>query len=159
MEWDRIAKMIIAKKTHWEQKSRTPTNEYLTAQLTDRELTLKLTVSSISGHSVTSQWTHKITHTMCELGMSFPWVCNSLGELCVSYLWDHQMSSPSSGSSELTVRVANSRKAHRKLTVWAHVLSSLWADWVSCKWAQPWDNSGELSEYGVSSHLPWDRIE
>ena len=98
----------------------------LSSQLTHWELTSKLTVDSFWELSVTSQWTHKMTHIV-----SFPWVCNSHCELAVSYSWDHTMSSPRSGSSERTVIVANSRKAHSKLTVWAHLVSSLWANWVS----------------------------
>ena len=83
----------------------------------------------IWGHSVTSQGTHKMNRTV-----SFLWVCNSRGELAVSYSWDHPMNSPFSGSSELTVWVANSWKAHRKLKVWAHLVSSLQANYMSSKW-------------------------
>ena len=75
----------------------------LSSQLVHWELTLKHTESSFWGHSVASQWTHEMTDTV-----SFLWVCNSHGELAVSYLWDHLVSSPCSGSSELTLRVTNS---------------------------------------------------
>ena len=34
-----------------------------------------LMVGSFWGHSVSSQWTHKIS-SHCELAVSFPWVCN-----------------------------------------------------------------------------------
>ena len=106
----------------------------LSSQLTHFQLTLKLMERSFWGHLVSSQWTHKMS-PHCELAVSPPWVCNSHHELAVSYLWDHPMSSPCSGSSELTVRVANSREAYCKLTVWAHLVSSLWANRVSSKWA------------------------
>ena len=104
----------------------------LSSQLTHRKLILKLTERSCWEHSVSSQWTHTMS-SHCEFAVSFPWVCNSHGELAVTYSWDYQMGSPCS-SSELTVRVANSWKAHSKLTVWAHHVSSLWANWVSSKW-------------------------
>ena len=96
------------------------------SQLIHRELTLKLTESSFWGHWVTSQWTNKMTHTV-----SFQWVCSSHGKLAVSYSCNHLISSPCSGNSELTVSVANTWKAHSKLTVWAHLVSSLWGYWMS----------------------------
>ena len=82
----------------------------------------------------------------CELAVSFPWVCNSHGELTVSYSWDQPMSSPCSGSSELTVRVANPWKAHSKLTFelmessqQAHSVSS------SCEFAVWWTSGFKMS--------------
>ena len=68
------------------------------SQLTHLELKLKLVVRSFRWHSVTSRWTHKMTHTV-----SFLWVCNSHCELAVCYLWDHPVSSPCISSSKLTV--------------------------------------------------------
>ena len=59
----------------------------LSCQLIHWELTLKLMVSSFWGHSVSSQWAHKMTHI--ELVVSTPWVCNSCRGLTVSCSWDH----------------------------------------------------------------------
>ena len=55
--------------------------------------------------------------------------------------------------SKLTVWVANSKKAHSKLTVWAHLVNSLWATWVSSKWATVSFNISlsELAEISNSS--------
>ena len=77
----------------------------LNSQLTHCELTLKLMVSSFWSHSSTSKRTHKMSPQR-DLTVSPPWVCNSQCELAVSYLWDEPMSSPCSGSSELTVSMA-----------------------------------------------------
>ena len=82
----------------------------------------------IWGHSSNSQQTHKMS-SHCELAVSIPWVCNSHCEPAVSYLWDHPMSSPWSGSSELTVWVANSWNAHIMFTVWVIL-------WVHCELTQ-----------------------
>ena len=72
-------------------------------------------VGSFLGHSVSSQWTHKKSSHR-EL-----WAFCEFATLTVSLLWAIReiipMNSPCSGSSELTVWVANSRKAHSKLTV------------------------------------------
>ena len=91
------------------------------------ELTWKLMASSFWGHSSSSQQTHKVS-SHCEIAVSPLGVCNSHCEHAVSYSWDHPMSSPCSGSSELTVRVASSLKANCKHTVWAHLVSSLLAE-------------------------------
>ena len=56
----------------------------------------------------------------CELSVSFPWVCNSHGELALSYLWYHTMSSPWDGSSELTMQT------HRKFTASSKCEPILW---------------------------------
>ena len=78
-----LAKNLIPKLTHW-------------------DLTLKLMVGSIWGHSVTSQWTHKMTHT-------------------VSLLW---------ASREFATHTASLLWAIREITRWAHhavvAVSSLW---------------------------------
>ena len=60
-----------------------------------------LMVGSFWGHSISSQWTHKVS-SHCVLTLSFPWVCNSHHELALSYSWDQPISPPCSGSSELT---------------------------------------------------------
>ena len=43
-------------------------------------------VGSFWGHSVSSQWTHKMS-SHCELAESFPWVCNSHIELTATTAW------------------------------------------------------------------------
>ena len=45
-----------------------------------------LMLGSFWRHSITSQWTHKMTHNVRLL-----WVCNSCPELAVRYSWDHLM--------------------------------------------------------------------
>ena len=45
-----------------------------------------LTVGSFGRHSISSQWSHKIS-SHCELAVSFPWVCNSCNELTASTAW------------------------------------------------------------------------
>ena len=81
----------------------------------------KLILRTLSYLTVNSQ-----DDSHCELAVSFLWVYNSHGELAVNYLWNHPMSSPWGGSRELNVRVANSQKAHIKLTViesWEYTVS------------------------------------
>ena len=78
----RIKKYIyIYKCMHFPVKS-------LSSQLTHCKLTWNLTASSCWSHSSTAQQTRKM-RSHCELA--------------VSYVWDQPMSSPCSGSSELTV--------------------------------------------------------
>ena len=69
--------------------------------------------------------------------VSLLWAFCELATHSVSLVWAIcqiiLMSSPCSGSSDLTVRVENSWKAHSKPTVWGHLGSSLWANWLSSK--------------------------
>ena len=59
------------------------------------------------------------------------------------------MSSPCSGSSELTVRVVNSRKAQGKV----HQFYEFTVRWLSVlKLSPPWDNSEELSVSMLLAH-------
>ena len=89
---------------------------------------LKLTETSFWGHSVTSQWTHEMTHTM-------------------SLLWavrEFEMSSPCSGSRELTAITA----------WWAHSVISWIAHsklpvWVANSWRRP--QEGSQQAHSVSS--------
>ena len=68
-------------------------------------------------NSVTSEWTHRMTHTESLL-----WAFCEFATHTVSLLWAIceiiLVSSPCSGSSEITVKFANSQKAHSKLSVW-----------------------------------------
>ena len=74
----------------------------LSSQLTHCKLTWKLMAISLWKHSSTSQLTHElISH--CDLAVSLPWVCISHRELAVTCSWDQPISSPCSGSIELTV--------------------------------------------------------
>ena len=88
--------------------------------------------------------------------MSLLWVFREFATHSLSLLWAIcdiiLMSSPCSCSSAPTVWVANLRTAHSKLKVRAHLVSLLWANWVSSKYSPPWDNSGELSVSMVLSH-------
>ena len=82
----------------------------LSSQLTQWELTLKLTVGSFWGHSVTSQWTDMMTHNVSLL-LSF----HKFATHTVSLLW-----------------------AICEITQWAHhavvAMGSLWANQVASKW-------------------------
>ena len=119
----------------------------LSSQLTHWERTLKLMVGSFWGHSVSSQWTYKMS-SYCELAWAF---CEFATQTVSSLLPLHgELIGMISriAHSKLMVWVANSLKVHCKLTVWAHLESSLWANWVSSKR----DNSGELSVSMVLAH-------
>ena len=75
------------------------------------ELTLKLTMNSFWGHSVSSLW-----------AVSFSWVCNSHCELAVSYSWDHIMISQWC----LTVRYSGELSVSMVLAHTFTGLSALW---------------------------------
>ena len=117
-------------------------------ELTHWKLTLKLIESSSWGHSVTSQWTHKMTHAVSLL-WAFCEVCNSHSELTATTArWAHQVISQIA-HSKLTLWVANSWKAHSKLTVWIilwvhsevtecpknelYMSFSVSSQWISCE--------------------------
>ena len=74
----------------------------LSSQLTHCKLIWKLTASSFWSHSTTSQLTHE-TISPCDLAVSPPWVGIWHCDLAVTCSWDQPISSPCSGSSELTV--------------------------------------------------------
>ena len=90
----------------------------------------------------------------CELAVSSLLVCNSHCELTATTAWwAHRVISWIT-HSKLIVWVANSRRAHSKLTVWAHLVSLLWVSGlVASKWiAMIFNVSSELA---VSSNFHW----
>ena len=90
----------------------------LSSQLTHCKLTWKLTASSFWSHLSTSQLINQMMSN-CDLDVGPLWICISHRELAVSYLWDQPMSSPCSGSSELSM---------------ISLLTSQWATQVSPQW-------------------------
>ena len=70
----------------------------------------------------------------CDPAVSPPWVCNSHPELAVSF------PGVCNSHSELTATTAwwahrlISQIAHSRVTVWAHLVCSLWGKWVTSKW-------------------------
>ena len=76
-----------------------------------------LRVGSFWGHSVSSQWTHKMSWHL-KLAVRFLWVCNLHRELIPTTAWWAHWMISQIAHSKLTMWVANSRKAHCKLTVW-----------------------------------------
>ena len=92
----------------------------LGSQLIHWEITLTLAESSFWVQSVTSHWTHKMTHTVSLL-----WAFREFATHTVSLLWAIcEMSSSCNGTSELTLWVASSQKAHSssqcELILWVH---------------------------------------
>ena len=71
--------------------------------------------------------TLRTVHSQDELTL---WACSELS--AATPWWAHRVILRAA-LSKLTVWVANSRKAHSKLTMWAHLVSSLRANWVSSK--------------------------
>ena len=112
-------------------------------------------------HSVSSQGTHKMS-SHCEIAVGFLWVCLNVFVICQ---WEKQKlkknfkltlwacceifvrlsdDSPCRGSSGLTVRVANSQKAHSKLTMSSSCVYTV--SWINVlKMSSPWPMPGELS--------------
>ena len=78
-----------------------------------------LTMGSFRGHSVGSQWTHKM-NSHCELAVSVLWVCNSHSELTSLLPLHSELNGMISQivHLKLTVRDASSWKADRKLSGW-----------------------------------------
>ena len=106
-------------------------------------------VGSFWGHSVSSQWTHKMS-SHCELVVSLLWAFPESATLTVSSLL------PLHGEligmisriahSKLTVWVANPRKAHSKLTVWVIL-------WVHCELTECPQNEPIVSFMWAPSEL------
>ena len=102
-----------------------------------------LTMGSFRGHSVGSQWTHKM-NSHCELAVSVLWVCNSHSEL-TSLLPLH---------SELNGMI--SQIAHSKLLMW-QIHRGLTASsqcelilWVCCE-VDEWLQDALAMSFHVSS--------
>ena len=107
-------------------------------------------VNACMWHKLGTQRRCKLTPNSQRAHMNYLTVGSFWG-CTVSSQQTHKMSSPCSGSSELTVWVVNSRKAQSKLTLWGNFASSLWP--TECtQMSPPWDNSGELSVSGVLAH-------
>ena len=78
-----------------------------------------LTVDSFWGHSVGSQWTHKMS-SHCELAVSFPWDCNSNSELtaCTAWWahWDYLTNYSQQAHCVSCKLTENSKKGHSELS-------------------------------------------
>ena len=68
------------------KKKACPVKVWADTILTDSSPELYLMVGSFWEHSVSSQWTHKMS-SHCELAVSFLWVCNSHSELTATSAW------------------------------------------------------------------------
>ena len=78
------------------------------------QLTLKLMESSFWGHLVHSEptrWAHAV---------SLLWVCNSHGELSVSYLWTHYAVVAVNSLWELQIHGKLSASSQCELILWVH---------------------------------------
>ena len=104
-----------------------------------------LTESSYWGHSVSSRWLTKWAHTVSLLWGFYEFVTLKVSSLLPLHGELIGMISRIAYSM-LTVLVANSWRAHRKLTVWAHL-------WVCCEvdeWLQ--------NELAVSFYVSLQRV-